>query len=70
MAGGVTRCNGCGKPIENNEGVKRVVSGIVKGKSVKEEKEWGVFHASCFNRSFDHPDAVFEEMKRAARASR
>lgn len=70
MVDEVTRCNGCGKPIESGD-LKRVVNGTVtKGKSIKEGKEWGVFHASCFNKSFDHRDAVMEELQRAARNSR
>jgi hypothetical protein len=70
MADATTRCNGCGKAIDDGAPFKRVVNTVQKGGVAKDRKEWGVFHESCFNKSFDHPDAVLEEMKRQSRAGR
>lgn len=63
------KCNGCGKPIDNEDST-RIVRGRIREGSFKERKEFGLFHDGCFNRSFDHPDTVLDEMKRLARAAR
>lgn len=71
-----TRCAGCGKPIDvtpegkalaSGSKVIRITSGRFKKDEYTEQKEWGLLHEHCFNRSIDSPDAAMDEVRRQAK---
>ena len=58
------KCAGCDKPITEGEDSIFVDEGTLRsGGNLKGRKKWGRFHRSCFNRSIDSPDAIWEEIQ-------
>lgn len=69
------RCSGCGKLIElgpdgkaapASQKVLRIALGKVKNGAFVENKEWGILHEKCFNRSIDSPEAVLDLIRQQA----
>lgn len=65
------RCAGCGKVLKVGDDCARIVTGLLTKSGVKETKEWGKLHKSCFHRAIGSPEAVLEEIRqlRAAKTN-
>ena len=64
----ITRCSGCGKEVQAGaKDIIRIAAGDLTQKGAfKEKEQLYVLHRSpCFNLTFNSPDTIMDEVRRA-----